>query len=256
MLVKFILTLSLLLVAQLLYGQKTYRELLENKNFQWLADSSSIGLITYYQRDSWAHQRSEKVREIVLRHLNSVKSFVDAQSYPASVHLFIVESREDMKLLVGHETNGSAFYETNTITGIASDKINSIYSHHELFHVVAMNVWGVPEVWLNEGMAVYADNAWHGRDLHQLTKYLVDNNRYVSLRKIVSAFRKADHLVSYPLAGSFVKYLDEQYGREALIRIWKGKANDLKKITGKSLKQLESDWLSMIQTVAYTDITY
>lgn len=172
------------------------------------------------------------------------------------IHLFIVESRQEMKSLEGHETNGSAYYAENAITGIASEKINSIYANHELFHLVAMNVWGVPDTWINEGMAVYADNNWHGQDLYQLTKYLVDNKRYIALNKMIKHFRVVDDIVSYPLIGSFVKYLDETYGRQTLIKIWKAKTKNLKRLTGKSIKELEKDWLAKIKTVANREIKY
>ncbi len=191
-----------------------------------------------------------------MNHFNSVKLFVDIKSYQAKINLFVVDSREQMKLLVGRETNGSAFYDYNTVTGIASGKINSIYSNHELFHVIAMNLWGVPDVWINEGMAVYSDNEWHGHDLYQLTKYLVDNKRYISLDKLIKIFRKTDDLISYPLAGSFVKYLDETYGRDIVIKIWMTKTKNLKNLTGKTIDQLESDWLTKVKTVEYKEIKY
>jgi hypothetical protein len=142
------------------------------------------------------------------------------------------------------------------VTGVASEKINSIYSNHELFHVVAMNLWGVPDIWVNEGMAVYSDNKWHGYDLFQLTKYLVDNDRYVSLNKLIKNFRKVDDLISYPLTGSFVKYVDETYGRETLIRIWKSKTKYLRRLTGRTIKELEGDWLAKIRAIDYKDIKY
>lgn len=249
-------TILILLIGQGLFGQISYQRLLENRNFNWLADSSSKELTIYYQPDSWTNKNIEKVNQRVINHFNSVKAFVKINSYEKRVHLFVVDSRAQMKLLVGHETNGSAYYQYNTVTGIASEKINSIYSNHELFHVVAMNLWGIPDIWINEGMAVYSDNKWHGHDLYELTKYLVDNDRFVSLNKLIKDFRKVDDLISYPLTGSFVKYLDEVYGRETVIKIWKSKTKNLKKLTGKSIKELETDWLTKIETIEYKEIKY
>lgn len=250
------LTILFLLVGQVIYGQITYSRLLENKNFKWLADSSSKEFTIYYQPNSWTDKKIDNVKQRVVNHFNSVKSFVGIKSYHTRIHLFVVDSRAQMKLLVGYETNGSAFYKDNTVTGICSEKTNSIYSNHELFHVVAMNLWGIPDTWLNEGMAVYSDNQWHGHDLYQLTKYLVDNNRYISLNKLIKDFRKADDLISYPLIGSFVKYLDEAYGRDTIIKIWKNKTRNLKWLTGKSVEELESDWLTKVMTSEYREINY
>jgi len=253
---KTVLTILLLVSGHILFGQISFTKLLENKNFQWLVDSSSRELTIYYQADSWTAKRLERVKQNVNNHFNAVKSFTGINSYDKRIHLFIVDSREQMKKLVGYETNGSAFCKYNTVTGIASEKINSIYVNHELFHVVATNVWGKPEVWINEGMAVYSDNIWHGHDLYQLTRYLVDNNRYVSLNRLIKNFRKVDDLISYPLLGSFVKYLDETYGRDTVIKIWKSKAKKIEKITGKSIEQLEIDWLAKIKTIEYNWIKY
>ncbi len=250
------LTIILLAFGQILFGQVTLTQLLENKNFQWLADSSSQELTIYYPANSWTAKKSDSVRQRVVTHINSVKSFIGINSYDPRIHLFIVESRQQMKKLIGWETNGTGFYKYNALTGIASDKINSIYSNHELFHVVAMNIWGVPDTWINEGMAVYSDNNWHGQDLYQLTKYLFANNRYVPLNKLLNNFRKVDNLISYPLIGSFVKYLDETYGRATVIQIWKNKTKKIKNITGKSIQQLEIDWLTKIKTVDYKEIKY
>jgi len=251
-----LLTILLLVFGQTLFGQVSFTQLLENKNFHWIADSSSQELTIYYQADSWTAKKPDSVRQRVVKHINSVKSFIGINSYEKRIHLFIVDSRQQMKKIIGWETNGSAFYKYNALTGIAAEKTNSVYSNHELFHVVAMNVWGVPDTWINEGMAVYSDNKWHGYDLYQLTKYLNDNNRYVSLNKLFNNFRKVDNSISYPLMGSFVKYLDETYGRDTVIKIWKSKSKNLRKLTGKTIQQLEVDWLTKIKAMDYKEIKY
>jgi hypothetical protein len=161
-----------------------------------------------------------------------------------------------MKLLIGRETNGLAIHQYNILTGIASESLNSIYSNHEFFHVIAMNLWGIPDLWLNEGMAVYADQSWHGHELHALANYLVNNNRQVPLARLMKDFRKIDDRIAYPLAGSFVKYLDDTYGRDSILKIWKSKTGKLKELTGKTITELESDWLAKVSTTAYTGITY
>jgi len=251
-------TLSILLLtfAHSLFGQISFYQLKQNKNFQWLADSSSRELTIYYQPNHWTAKELETVRQRVMNHYNSVMKFIGITSYDKKINLFIVDSRQQMKKLIGRETNGAAFYKSNCVTGIASEKINSIYSNHELFHVIAMNLWGMPKNWINEGMAVYSDNQWHGYDLYQLTKYLIDNNKYVSLDKLIKNFRKADNLVSYPLIGSFVKYVDETYGRDTVIKIWMNKTKNMKQFTGKSIKQLETGWLTKIKAVDYNGIKY
>jgi hypothetical protein len=241
-----LLAISLLFIGQSLFGQLSLDRLINNRNFNWLRDSSSAQLTIYYQPNSWTSERLEKVKERILTTLNSTKAFIGIQDYTPRIHVFIIESPEQMKMLTGRMGNGGALPEFNVITGIASDKINSIFSNHEFFHVMAMNLWGTPKLWINEGMAVYSDNNWQGHDLYELTKFLKDNNQYVSLDRLIRKFKSVDSNVSYPLMGSFMKYLDESYGRVVTLKIWQGKGN-LKDLTGKSVSELEYDWLNKVK---------
>lgn len=253
---KLTITLLLLILTQAVLGQKSLNQLLHNKDFKWVADSSSSRITIYYQSGSWVSLRMDMVKQKMLKQLDSVQSFMQISPYKPRIHLFIVDTRKQMKDLIGWETNGTAFYKHNVLTGVASAKSNAIFANHELFHLMAMNIWGVPETWLNEGMAIYADNNWYGYDLYQLTHYLIANNSYVPLEKLTKDFRNVDSMVAYPLIGSFTRYLNETYGREMLINIWKGKPKQLEKLTGKNLTELEKEWLNKIKTIDYQNIKY
>ena len=253
---KFLLTTLLLLLGHALCGQKSLHELQLNTEFKWILDSLSPRLTIYYQSSNTISSKIEKVRDIILSQLDSVEKFMRIESYKSKIHLFVVDSRKQMKRLIGWETNGTGFYKENIATGIESEKTRSIYSAHEYFHLMAMNLWGLPERWINEGMAVYADDKWQGYDLHELTKYLIDNGRYVQLRRLIKNMNRENSSISYPLIGSFVKHLDETYGRELILKIWRGKTRDLEKITKMSLAELESDWLTKLKQVNYSNIKY
>lgn len=253
---KLAISIAILLFCQVAFGQRILNKLENNKDFEWLVDSSSTQFTFYYEAGSWTSFNLELVKEKMQGRMESTLSFIGVESYNARIYMFIVESRSRMKDLIGRETNGIAFYKDNAIAGIASQDKRSLFSTHELFHVIAMNLWGVPENWINEGMAVYSSGKWHGYDLYQLTKYLVDTNRYVSLNELIKKFNKVDDLISYPLTGSFVKFLDETYGLEKVIEIWQSKSNKLEVITGKSIEELENDWLMKVQEIDYEGIDY
>jgi peptidase MA superfamily protein len=249
-------TIVILLLSTSSYGQNNLKQLLGNKNFQWLIDSSTTQFNIYYEAGGWTAKNLGSVSQVVYDRIESTKAFLGIKSYDSRIHLFIVESREQMKDLINRQTNGAAFAKHNIITGLATEKVNSVNSNHELFHVMAMNLWGIPETWMNEGMAVYADHHWQGYDLDQLAKYLVDNNRYVALHELINKFRSVDDLVSYPLLGSFVKFLDETYGREVVINIWQAKSKRFEKITDKNLNELEKEWLRQVRDADYAEIRY
>jgi hypothetical protein len=103
---------------------------------------------------------------------------------------------------------------------------------------------------------VYSDKYWRNYDLYELTKYLADNERTVSLNRLIKRFRRVDPMISYPMIGSFTRYLDEVYGRTMVINIWTNKNKSLRQLTGKNIQELQVDWLTKLQTVKYKNINY
>lgn len=238
------------------FGQKRLNSFINNSNFEWVVDSLEINLTIYYEKDSYAEKNIVVLRKRIQQHLTNTLNFIGVDTYDKPIHYFLLEDRERMKHLVGYETNGNASPKNNFVTAIFSENIKSVYSNHELFHLIAMNLWGYPETWINEGMAVYSDNAWNGYNLHQLSKYLIDNEKFVSIDRIAKRLRKYDSMITYPLLGSFAKFIDETYGRETIKIIWSNGRKKTKKHLDKSLGDLENEWLEMLETVNYEKIEY
>lgn len=253
---KHILFVTILLINLNAFGQKRLDNLRNNSNFVWVVDSLKMDLTIYYEKNSYADKNSDVLKKRVQQHLTNTLNFIGVDTYDKPIHYFLLEDRERMKLLVGYETNGNANPKNNFVTAIYSETIKSVYSNHELFHLIAMNLWGYPETWINEGMAVYSDNAWNGYNLHQLSKYLIDNDKFVSIDRIAKRLRKYDSMITYPLLGSFAKFIDETYGRETIKIIWSNGRKKTKKHLGKSLGDLENEWLEMLETVNYEKIEY
>jgi hypothetical protein len=237
-------------------GQRKLNALVESDSFNWTVESPSKKLFIYFEMNSFTKRHEQHVIAEIISHIDSTCSFLEVSEYNKDIHYFIVENRSQMALLVGYETNGSANYKENYITAIYSESINSISSNHELFHLIAMNLWGKTENWFNEGMAVYADNNWYGYNLHELAKYLIDSNRIISMDKMRRKLRKYDSMISYPLLGSFAKYVDETYGRELTKSIWESDKKKIKKSFGTNLADLEQEWLKYLNTITYEGIEY
>ena len=248
--------MTILLLNLNAFGQKRLNNLRNNSNFEWVVDSLGMNLTIYYEKDSYAEKNIDILKIRVKQHLTNTLNFIGVDTYDKPIHYFLLEDRDRMKLLVSYETNGNANPKNNFVTAIFSENIKSVYSNHEIFHLIAMNLWGYPETWINEGMAVYSDNAWNGYNLHELSKYLVDNNKFVSIVRIAKRLRKYDSMITYPLLGSFAKFIDETYGRETIKIIWDNGKKKTKKHLGKSLDDLEQEWLQMLNSVTYNDIKY
>ncbi len=125
-------------------------------------------------------------------------------------------------------------------------------------HVMAGNAWkGKPKFWINEGFAVYSDEMWYGFPLHDLNKYLLLEKKLIPLGELIENFRYYSDMVSYPQAGSFVKYLYEQYGVDKIKDLWKsGAAKNFKRVLGKDIAALEKDWHGKLMEADATKIKY
>jgi hypothetical protein len=230
------------------------KDLINKSDFKWIADSTP-NFNFYFEENSWAAKNSHWVKENAEESFRRVLSLIGEKEYSNKIHYFIVGSRLRMKDLIGRETNGEAFPNRNLICAIANDTVKALGAH-ELFHVMSMNLWGVPEEWLSEGMAVYSDNNWWGNDLHSLVKFLSEKRKLIRIKDLISSIRSYDNMISYPEIGSFVKYLYETYGLAKIRNIWKDGSSKVKREFGKSVDELEKDWLNEIIKANSENISY
>lgn len=268
--IKIYLILPVFVLIHLIsFGQKKLNRYINHPGFEWMTDTLGDHVTLYFEKDSYADRNIQLLKTKIKHHLAGTIEFVGLQTYSKPIHYFILEDRQRMKLLVGYETNGNANPRNNFVAGIFSGKINSVFSNHELFHLIAMNTWGYgsvhlfgydtpgcAEAWINEGMAVYSDDRWSGYDLHELSKYLIDRNAYISIATLSKRMRKFDARITYPVLGSFAKFIDETYGRETILKIWKNGRRNIKRDTGKSIGELEDEWLEMLGTKSVEGIQY
>jgi hypothetical protein len=125
-----------------------------------------------------------------------------------------------------------------------------------IFGVAARRVLGIPLLFspgLIEGLAVAVD--WPGGDYGRLTPHesvraLEEMGLKPSIRQLLSlGFLAQSSARSYQTAGSFVKFLLDTYGAPALRRLYHS-GGDFQGAYGKSLAQLEQEWLEMLQKIA------
>jgi len=195
----------------------------------------------YFERESFAERHIDALKERAEQSRTRVLALLGVTDYSAQVTVFVVGSRARMKALIGKEVNGQAIPSRNVILVVVSDSIDA-FSAHELCHVVAKSLWGDADDWINEGLAVYADDRWQGRALHAVANYFLGRRELVPLSVLLQRFDDRPEVVSYPEAGSFVKFLYESYGIGAIKQVWIGGAAAIPRVTGKSIDAIEREW--------------
>lgn len=117
-------------------------------------------------------------------------------------------------------TYGNGFAELGTY------KFHTIWTaeNHECVHVVVTQLIGHPPALFNEGIAVAHSASyyihpnfvpcWNNQDFNKLSKYYKQNGSMPSLDKLLGnkTFWEYDSNITYPIAGSFIRFLIDQYG--------------------------------------------
>ncbi len=138
------------------------------------------------------------------------------------------------------------------------------WDNHEITHVFTYRV-GYPPDLFNEGMAVanqvdpLANSytpTWNMVPLHTCAAGLLAAGKLPAFSDVLGtdAFRAVDSNVTYPMAGSFVEYLIEQYSVPLVLQLFPAKWNDAGDVTrarfeqlfGASLESAERDWHSWL----------
>ena len=210
------------------------------RGFVWVADSSEHFRI-YVDTGSIATQRRDLLK-FQLEHARSrVLTLIGEDDYARPIDVFIVANNAAMRRLTKQATNGIAYHRSHVIVLTVTPTWSAI-PVHEIFHVIAMNTWGVGPVWLNEGMAVLADGIWQGRAVHEVTRDLLKQKKLVSLERLMTRFRDEDAAVVYPQAASLLKYIGEQFGIEAIKLLWQRDEAGFTRATGSSLLAIDERW--------------
>ena len=184
--------------------------------------------------------------------INRALAFL-GEPYSAPINIITVDDRQTINRLINRETDGTALPGSNTVIEVSG--VSS--TCHEKFHLVSINTWGMPKYWISEGSAVACDDEWWGYDLHKLANHMLLHNKLIPFEKMVknnSGFKKEDSRISYPQAGSIIKYIDEKYGRDSLLKVWR--SNDIQNSLGKSISEFEKEWIQEIKKHNGKNINY
>lgn len=131
---------------------------------------------------------------------------------------------------------------------------------HETIHLLDQQIATSGRLtFLAEGLAVWGSGGhYKPEDLNGRAAALVATGFYIPLPQIIDNFYPVQHEIGYLEAGAFVQYLVETYGWEKFRELYSSYKNApdgqdaaqldqfLQQIYGKSLVQIEQDWLTKL----------
>ena len=224
----------------------TVPELASRRDFRWTtARTEHVDL--YVEENSFAAARIDSLMTRSEAAWSRVLELLGVGTYTPRISVFVVDSRERMQALIGVTTNGQAIPRRHAAFYVYNAQVDA-FGAHEILHVVAKNLWGDADDWINEGLAMYADDRWQGNPLHTVASYHLERGTLIPLAFLLRRFNAHDVMTSYPAVGSFAKFIYERYGREAVRQAWYDGVPALSAATGKTLEALETEWHTVVRS--------
>lgn len=175
---------------------------------------------------------------------------------------FKYRDRAHLEALTGRSTNGFA--------EVGTKRFHTVWSrdNHESVHTVVLLHMGHPPSLFTEGIAVahQVDPArglltprWNDQDLHALARVYDSAGLLPALSAVVVStdFARLDAQVTYPVSGSFVRYLLDSYGLARMKSFFAGARFDEARATvdvrfqsayGRSLDSAWVEWRAWLAT--------
>lgn len=125
----------------------------------------------------------------------------------------------------------------------------AVTATHELTHIVAYQLYGAAGTpWLEEGLAV-AVAGWSTENLETQVLTMQRHGALIPIAQLATRFREAPGAVSYPEAGSFVRYLLQQGNRDAFVQMYRSvdPAAAAPVLYHESLAELANGWSASLQ---------
>jgi hypothetical protein len=218
------------------------RQYLNKSEFHWKCNQT-VHFLLCYEPGSEA-ERSIKDLEIIAEEDRiSVLQMLGVPEYEPRIYSFLVNSRHQLQKLIGFYGDGRS-RPLQHVTFYVVDGPRTLA--HEMTHEITTNLWGAAETWIEEGVAVYT------------TEFPIldgDSHAYFASRRLLplaqlvnpkweSSMYSPD--ITYTQLGSFTKFLDKKYGMSKIREVWKGGSESIPQVFGKSLAELEQEWLATL----------
>jgi len=220
---------------------------LSHPDFVWKSIKGD-GCRIHYQPGSFAARHVVMLLRSAERSIEESLEFLEVEEYGRRIEIFYVNSREEMKKLVGMGSTGFADSESNSVYLVCKDDWRS-FDQHEITHILSLTIWGNPHEpveWIREGLAVYVDGRCGQYTINDLVRYVLEEDEFPSLKTVIFGFREQNDLIAYLKCGSVVGYIYETYGLEALRKLWDEGVENVQNVLGMTLDELEAEWRAHI----------
>ena len=221
---------------------------------------------TYYTfhfcKDSLVDDNIEKIIKQKGKHYLKILSFLKLDNN-RKIDYYIYPSIKNKKMLMGDDSPGNAIWGKLENSKPEKFEIHVVYNEkckfigeHEDTHLLSLP-WGLSIYLFCEGLAQYMEDSFMGKDLHVVTRELLENDKLYPLKQLCTNcnWESVDPVIIYPQVGSFSKFIITKYGKEKFKELYQNTSrnfdtlkniSEIERIYGEKLHQLESEWIDFI----------
>ncbi len=254
----FVLLILLIVKVTVISGQENnniVERALGDSTFTWKTVASN-GIRIYYQKGSFAERHRFMILRSVTTAVDEVLDLLEESNWDSELTAFYVESREEMKRIVGRPYSGFSDWTTNAIFIVLNAEWRS-FEKHEFTHVVTMGGWGPPDVtsrWMIEGIAIYCDGWCRQYSIDELAFHLLSNDQLPPLQELFDNFTGLGEIRAGISAASFIGFIRQTYGVHMLRDLWSRGIGILNELLGNDLNQIENSWKFYLKQKTRKDI--
>ena len=202
------------------------QELLSARDFTWRSFATSHFRI--HLANGMNPARIDVIADSVENARRVVLALIDEPEVDDEepVELFLVETRDDMRRLIGDPVTGNGYPSELTAVVVAGDGYRAFY-RHMLTHTYVAHRWGRRRSgpWLDEGLATRATGTCQGHAIDAIAAGYARAREAPPLALLTSAaFDTLPELPSYYTAASLVDLFQHREGIAAVRALWRGEA--------------------------------
>lgn len=199
--------------------QKEVRRILEDHRFDWVTIETANTRI-HFPSGSYAETRRSHLPARAEESRRTVLSRLSVTEYPELLHLFYVDSRQDMEKLTGSPVTGFSYYDDQAIVAVFNDGWRA-FERHELTHTVTLSSWTPPAgPAVVEGLATYVDGLCGGYENGRVLRTILDLGLLIPMQRLVRSFRQQDDLIAYLQAAGIIEFMVQRQGSGAVALLW------------------------------------
>lgn len=166
---------------------------------------------------------------------------------------YLTNNAEDAGLIYGdgEPCNGFAS-KPDTVVATYNEDVFCLGGHEDT-HLIALQIGEPDSVFLREGLAMWVDEQWLGKNNLWWVNQFLQDERYISVQTLLydEFFYESDCALTYPIAGAFTLFAIETLGlQQYLTQIYSTNINSHQALTlafGRNLTVIDSAFVEWMQ---------